>query len=217
MARETLTRGRVLRAALELVDTEGVARLSMRRLGTAVGVEAMSLYNHVSGKRDVLDGVAALVFEEIALPDPALPWPDRLRTLAHGAQASFLAHPVVVGLLAGGQADPRSRGALRFIDAVLGSLLDAGLDDRAAARYYRSLLGLLFGSALARTADVAESPDVSGDSIADWFRDTAAAENLPHLSRVLPALIDADCYPDFGHEIEIFVAGVRAMAALPRS
>ncbi|MCX4095461.1 TetR/AcrR family transcriptional regulator [Nocardia sp. alder85J] len=217
MVRETLTRRRVLLAALAVADSEGPERLSMRRLAAAVGVEAMSLYNHVTGKRDVLDGLASLLFEEIELPDPALPWADRLRALAHGAQASFAAHPAVVGLLAAGQANPRSAGALRFIDAVLGSLLEAGLDERAAARHYRSLLGLLFGGALTRTVDVTESRAEGGDSIAERFREVAATERLPHLMRVLPALIDQDCHPDVGHEIEIFVAGVRARIPLPRS
>jgi TetR/AcrR family transcriptional regulator, tetracycline repressor protein len=218
VARETLTRQRVLAAALRVVDTEGAARLSMRRLAAEAGVEAMSLYNHVAGKQDVLDGLAGLLFERVPLPDPASPWPDRLWEFAHGAHASFTAHPAVVGLLAAGQANPRSPGALRRIDALLGALLDAGLDEYAAARHYRSLLGLLFGSALAGTTGTATVPArAEEDPVAERFRAVAAAEGLTHLARVLPALVDVDCHPDFGHEVEIFVAGVRARVALPRS
>jgi AcrR family transcriptional regulator len=106
-ARETLNRERVLGAALRLAGEQGLTGLSMRRLAADVGVEAMSLYNHVANKGDLLDGMAARVFEGIPLPDPALPWDDRLRALG---TAAFTEHPVVVRAVAAGQANPRSAG-----------------------------------------------------------------------------------------------------------
>ncbi|MQY22228.1 TetR/AcrR family transcriptional regulator [Nocardia macrotermitis] len=210
--RETLTRERVLDAALNLVDTQGWAKLSMRRLAAMVGVEAMSLYNHVRNKRDLLDGMAARVFEQIELPDPELPWPQRVRALCHHANICFSAYPAVVGALAAGQANPRSPGALRFIDALLGALLDAGLDERAAVRHYRSLLAMLFGSVLARTGDIADATGAPDEPITDWFCRTVTAEQLPNLHRTLPALIDVDCRPDFDHTIDMFLAGLQATA-----
>lgn len=210
--RETLTRERVLDAALRLADEQGLAKLSMRRLAATVGVEAMSLYNHVHSKRDLLDGMAAMVFEQIELPDPDRPWPERLRLLSADAYLAFAAHPAVVGTLAAGQANPRSVGALRFIDALLGALLEAGLDERAAALRYRSLLGLMFGSVLARSTDVIDVGE-QDEPIDDWFRRHVTVSHLPNLHRTLPALIDTDCRPDFDDEIDIFLAGVRAAAA----
>jgi AcrR family transcriptional regulator len=208
--RETLTRERVLDAALDLVDTQGWAKLSMRRLAAAVGVEAMSLYNHVRNKRDLLDGMAARVVEQIPLPDPKLPWPQRIRTLSRHAHDCFAAHPAVVGALAAGQANPRSAGALRFIDALLGALLDAGLDERAAALHYRSLMQVLFGSILARTADITDAAGEPDEPIAEWFRRTVTAEQLPNLQRTLPALVDIDCRPNFDHTVDIFLTGLQA-------
>lgn len=210
--RKTLTRERVLDAALRLADDQGLAKLSMRRLAATVGVEAMSLYNHVNDKRDLLDGMAARVFEQIELPAPDLPWRERIRLLSAAAYRAFAAHPAVVGTLAAGQANPRSVGALRFIDAVLSALLDAGLDEAAAARHYRSLLGLMFGSVLARSADVTDVGE-QDEPIDAWFRRHVTATELPSLHRALPALIDADCHPDFGDEIGIFLAGVDAAAS----
>src|SRR5262252_3453284 len=66
--RAPLNRQRVLRAALDLADQHGLEALTMRRLGQALGVEAMSLYNHIASKQDVLDGLIDLVFGEIGLP-----------------------------------------------------------------------------------------------------------------------------------------------------
>ncbi|WP_255355826.1 TetR family transcriptional regulator, partial [Frankia sp. CpI1-P] len=64
---------------MRLADERGLAGLTMRRLAAELGVEAMSLYNHVANKRDLLDGIAARVYESIPLPDPALAWDERLR------------------------------------------------------------------------------------------------------------------------------------------
>ena len=73
-ARPVLTRERVLKVALSLVDRGGLDALSMRRLAAKVGVEAMSLYNHVKNKEDLYDGLVELVLTEVELPPPGTPW-----------------------------------------------------------------------------------------------------------------------------------------------
>ena len=77
--RVPLNRDRVLRAALDLVDEGGVEALSMRKLGQMLGVEAMSLYNHVANKDDILDGIADVVWREIDLPVPGEEWEEAIR------------------------------------------------------------------------------------------------------------------------------------------
>ena len=94
--RVPLTRERIIAAAVELVDASGLDALSMRKLGAALGVEAMSLYNHVDNKDDVLDGILDAVLREVPQPDPGLPWDERLRELAHGFRRVGLAHPGVL-------------------------------------------------------------------------------------------------------------------------
>jgi len=205
-----LTRARVLEAALELADAEGLGALSMRRLAGCLGVEAMSLYNHVGGKADLLDGVASRVFEAVALPDSALPWDERLRALGTSCYLAFRAHPAVVRAIAAGQADPRSPGALRILDAILGALLDAGLGTREAVRGYRVLLGIVFGSVLLEWAGTAADGAGRAEEVADWFRRTVTEDKLPHLYRSLPAMIEADCGQDFEHELDLLIRGLRA-------
>src|SRR5256885_16570584 len=71
---EPLSRDRVLHAAIRYADEHGIASLSMRRLGEVLGVEAMSLYNHVANKAQLLDGMVDLVFAQVELPTDAADW-----------------------------------------------------------------------------------------------------------------------------------------------
>ncbi|WP_410618315.1 TetR/AcrR family transcriptional regulator [Amycolatopsis sp. cmx-8-4] len=204
-----LNRGKVLDAALRLADEQGLAALSMRKVAAAVGVEAMSLYNHVSNKGDLLDGLTARVFEEVDVPDPALPWESRVRLLADGLYASFARHPVVVRALAAQDANPRSAGALKVIDALLHALLDAGLSEEATARAYRSLLGMLFGSVLTGAAGTgAGTSAVRAEPVGAYFRRMATPSELPSLHRVLPALESGDCVQDFEYQLDLLIGGL---------
>src|SRR5712664_3791254 len=90
--RMPLTRERVLRAAIALADTDGIESLSMRKLGEKLGVEAMSLYNHVANKDDILDGIVDLVFSEIALPSGGAHWKTAMRGRAISAHQTLLRH-----------------------------------------------------------------------------------------------------------------------------
>jgi AcrR family transcriptional regulator len=203
-----LTRRAVLDTALRLVDERGLDALSMRKLAAELGVEAMSLYNHVTNKADLLDGITARVFEDIPLPDPDLPSRQRLRALALAAHAALATHPVVARALAADLANPRSVDALRFIDALLGALLESGMDERQAARRYRSLFGLILGSVLTGAAAAPGTSTPEGEPIADWFTRTVTADRLPSLHRTLPALLDTDCIPAFSEELDHFLAAI---------
>src|ERR1700756_924449 len=90
--RAPLNRDRVLRAAVSLADADGLPSLTMRRLGEALGVEAMSLYNHISGKSDLLDGMIDIVFGEIDLPSGEGDWKAAMRRRAISARQVLLRH-----------------------------------------------------------------------------------------------------------------------------
>ncbi|MET9261483.1 TetR/AcrR family transcriptional regulator C-terminal domain-containing protein [Amycolatopsis sp. NPDC004079] len=208
MVRETLTREKVLDAALAFVDQHGMAALSMRKLAAELGVEAMSLYNHVRNKGDLLDGLVARMFEAVPVPDPAAPWDVRVRGLAEGLYAQFRRHPAVLRTLVADEANPRSPGALKVIDSMLGALLDAGLDDTEAVRAYRSLTGLTFGAALTEETGLAGAPLDRAEPVDDWFRRMATPSETPHLHRLLPVLTDADCRQDFEAQLNLLVSAL---------
>lgn len=99
--RPKLSRQIVLEAALELIDREGTEALSMRRLGTELGVEAMSLYRHVANKEALLDGVVELLTELLDIPGPsARSWQEDIRRVARSYRRTALAHPRAFPLLA---------------------------------------------------------------------------------------------------------------------
>lgn len=91
--RRPLNRLRVLRAAADLADAEGIGALTMRRLGQELGVEAMSLYNHVANKDDVLDGLVDLVAAEVAPAPEGMSWKATLRHVAVSIHDTLLRHP----------------------------------------------------------------------------------------------------------------------------
>ena len=217
MARETLNREKVLDAALRLVQEQGIGNLSMRKLAGQLGVEAMSLYNHVANKADLLDGMEARIFETVAVPDPALSWDSRVRLLAEGLYGSFTRHPAVLRALAAEEANPRSVGALKVIDALMKALLDAGLDEYGAVRGYRSILGTVFGAVLTDTVDATGVDTNRAVPIGVWFTTNVTEAEMPSLHRVLPALGRADCVQDFTFQVDLLIAGLRTAAATSTS
>src|ERR1700726_4870296 len=97
--RAALTRERILQAAIRLADRDGIESLSMRKLGQELGVEAMSLYNHVRNKVEMLDGMVDEVFSEIDLPSDGVDWRVAMRQRAISARQSLLRHPWAIGLM----------------------------------------------------------------------------------------------------------------------
>ena len=91
--RVPLTRERVLRAAFDRTDKEGVEALSMRKLAQELGVEAMSLYRHVRSKGDIVDGMVDLVFAEIGEPPSGLGWKTAMRQRAISVREVLTRHP----------------------------------------------------------------------------------------------------------------------------
>jgi len=95
--RTPLSRERVLRAAVAFADERGIASLSMRMLGQVLGVEAMSLYNHVASKGDLFDGMIDLIFSEIGLPSGEAGWKTAMRQRAVSARQVLSRHRWAIG------------------------------------------------------------------------------------------------------------------------
>ena len=141
--RETVSRERVLRTAMALADERGIDALTMRELAGRLGVEAASLYNHVSGKDDLLTGMADLVIAEIELPPEATDWRDAMRRRAMSARALFVRHPWAAAFI-----DTRMQlqpSGLAYADRVLGTLIRAGLSPAVAGNAFLALDSYIYG------------------------------------------------------------------------
>src|SRR5438067_1964683 len=144
--RAALSRERILRAAISLADRGGFESLSMRKLGDKLGVEAMSLYNHVRNKEDMLDGMVDVVFSEIDLPPGGVDWRSAMRQRAISVRQVLTRHPWANGLMES-RTTPGAAN-LRHHDAVLGSLRAAGFSIDMAAHAYSILDGYIYGFTL---------------------------------------------------------------------
>ncbi|AXB49158.1 AcrR family transcriptional regulator [Amycolatopsis albispora] len=131
---------------MELADEKGEAGLTMRAIAGRLGVEAMSLYNHVGGRDDILNGMVDAVFAEIELPAPGGDWKAAMRDRAESARAALRRHPWAVGLM-----DSRSQpgpATLRHHDAVLGVLHAGGFSVPMAAHAFSVIDSYLYGFVL---------------------------------------------------------------------
>jgi AcrR family transcriptional regulator len=196
--RPTLTRERVLRAAITLADRGGIESLSMRKLGDKLGVEAMSLYNHVRNKEDMLDGMVDVVFGEIALPPSGADWRTAMRLRAISVREVLRRHPWANGLMES-RSSPGPAN-LRHHDAVLGSLRKAGFSVEMAAHAYSILDGYIYGFTLTEMTlpfrNPGEVAEVAGN-ILERFR----AGEYPHLAEMA---VDRAMKPgyNYGDEFE---------------
>ena len=154
--RTPLTRERVLRAAIALADERGVQELTMRKLAKELGVEAMSLYNHVAGKGDLLDGMIDLVFAEIEPPATAGDWKAELRKRASSTRAALLRHRWAIGEMEGRTSHGLAN--LRIHDAVLGCLRAAGFSLEMTVHAYSVQDAYIYGFALQQSDMASQTP-----------------------------------------------------------
>jgi len=197
--RAPLSRDQVLRAAVAFADENGVAALSMRKLGEAVGVEAMSLYNHVASKADLLDGMVDVVFSEIGLPAGDAGWKTAMRQRAISARKVLGRHRWAIGLMESRKTP--GPATLRHHDAVLGCLRQAGFSIEMTAHAYSLLDSYIYGFALQEASlpfDTAEETPEAAQEIAGQL----PAGAYPHLAEFAAAHVLQPGYR-YGEEFEI--------------
>jgi AcrR family transcriptional regulator len=141
-----LSRDRILDEALKLADEAGLDAVSMRRLGQALGVEAMSLYNHVANKDAILDGVIARVLAQVELPAADGDWETELRRCAVSLHEALRQHPWACSLVMAPASGPEALEArMRYIDALLRTLRGAGFTPEQAYHAYHAIDGHTVG------------------------------------------------------------------------
>ena len=202
--RVPLTRDRILDAALSLVDEHGLEALSMRKLGAALGVEAMSLYNHVDNKDDVLDGIFDLVLREVPMPEPHLAWDEQLRMLARGMRSAGLSHPGVLPMW--GSRPIRSVEAFAPLERAYDILRTAGLDPDAALDAFLALCSFVLGRIMmdmsaSLTVPTADPVDLSGISL----------EAHPRLVELQGAVARTQSLREFERGFDLLLQGLRGL------
>ncbi len=168
LPRVPLSRERVLEAAIALADESGIDALSMRKLGQALGVEAMSLYHHVASKDEILSGIVDIVERGIELPAAGADWKDSLRTTALSAHDAYERHPWAASLALSLQRIRPAR--LRYMNGLLGCLREAGFSAETTDLAYHALESHIAGFTLwssGLSIDEEQLPDLAATFLAD--------------------------------------------------
>jgi len=213
--RVPLTRERVLRAAMEVADERGAGAVTMRAVASRLGVEAMSLYNHVKNKDAILDGMVDIVAEEIDLPIDADGWREAMRRRAVSAHRAFARHPWAPALMDSRKTSGPAR--LRYFDWVLATLVGAGFSLEAAARCFSVLDSYIYGfgrQQLSMTAGEAPPKEMAKALLA-----AVPADDYPHLHQMVLLAMDTgyDAEADFAFGLDVVLDGLGQMLSAATS
>jgi len=217
--REPISRDAIVAAAIGLLDREGLAALSMRRLAEELGTGAASLYWHVGSKDGLLDLVLDEVIGEVKVPDPDPGrWQEQLKQIARDQRAASHRHPWVVRVSVG--RIPMGPNALRYSERILAILRAGGLPPHLAVQGYLLLIATINGftidetgvddSADARDGSMSLDPD-SLQEIADMASDYVAslpADRFPNMTALAGEFAFSDPDERFELLIDIFVDGL---------
>lgn len=205
---EALTRGGILRSALQLVDEEGMGALSMRRLARELGVDPMAIYHHVPGKDALVAGLVEAVFEEMRVPGPeGGSWRERVRGFARAYRELARAHPNLVLELV---TDPgaAAAAALKATEALYEALSASGLPARDVVRAADLVVDYVNGFTLAEAAGPLGELDDRRELMERLVE--RPAEKTPTMARVLGELAGEDLAVDFEFGLDVILAGLDA-------
>ncbi|WP_232839834.1 MULTISPECIES: TetR/AcrR family transcriptional regulator [Nocardia] len=204
-----MSRRLILELAIDLVDQEGLRKLTMRRLGSACGVEAMALYRYVHSREDLLSGMVDLLVDDLHADQLAARrqedgWQDFLVRLAHGVRQIALDHPELFPLAATRPPEapwvrPPLR-SLRWMETFLETMLSYGFDDEAAVAAYRSYTTFLLGQLLLEVA--ARTSQETGESTESAASSARELSDYPNLNRLQTLLSQDHSAAEFEDALE---------------
>jgi AcrR family transcriptional regulator len=200
--RRRLSRRRVLEAAVRFADREGLGSLTMRRLGAELGVEAMSLYNHVPNKGALLDGMVEVLLGEVEIPPRSKEWEERVRDGYRAFRRLAHEHPNVFPLLV--ERPPETLDGAWLVEEFLQTLREAGFGTEEALHAFRSLSSYTFGYAMAEIRGFALEPDGSRLGAR-----ALSPEEFPNLCELGPRLENVDHDAEFEFGLDLLLSGLR--------
>ena len=212
--RRPLDQMRILHAAVDFIDDNGLAKLTMRRLGAHLGVEAMALYRYVPGREQLLDGVVEVVMDELYETTSAgglsTSWQEYLQMQAHAVRALAIGHPRIFPLVATRPPSapwlrPPLR-SLRWVEGFLDGLHEYGFKPGASVAVYRSFATFLLGALLLESGTLDELTTTDRVNLA--FIETADLSSYPRISQLAEELKDGGFQQEFEDALEDLIERV---------
>ena len=193
--REVLSRGRILEAALRLVDEEGMGALTMRRLGAELGVNPMSIYHYLPGKDAVISGLVELVFSGMRVRySDGSPWQDQVRAWAGTYRELVSSHPNLV-LEIVSNAAAVTEAVLLVNEPLYVALDEAGLPPAGVVVVADTVVDFVHGFAIAEGAQPPGHPFDRRELLERL--EAGTADEVPTMSRVFGALTADEARYDF--------------------
>lgn len=204
-ARAPLSRAQIAEAGFRLLNRDGPDGLSMRKLAEELGVEAMSLYNHVRDKDELLQEIANLAVAMVRLPNPARPWRARLEALAISLYEALAHHPHALILLARDEVQLSSPKALAVLEAGAAALAESGLPPARRVSAFRGLISLCFGFALTHTRGAASTRAEAQAVWSQWDQTQWDGRGLPHLATLAPQFLKTKAGDDLAFTLKVYL------------
>ncbi len=208
--REPLTRERIVSAALRIMDEGGLEAVTMRRVGRELGVEAMSLYNHVPDKQDILDGVAEAVMAGFEWEPTSEDWLIQARRAASEWRRMLRRHPNVITVLVERKHPLMSVEALRPMEIALDILIRAGLSERDAVQAYQAIGAYIFGFVMMEVGFLTPGSAGPAEGLSPEEMARRMPPELPCFGRLLPWFATCDLDATFDLGLELLLEGIRA-------
>lgn len=206
-----LNRDLVLRTALELVDSEGLDALTMRRLGQALGCDPMALYRYAANRAELLDGVTELVLTEVSIAPESTDWQQELRRTARNVRLLALRHPNAVTLLVTRPLSTplglRPLGMLRPLEDIVTLLVRAGFTAKDALHVYRAYYGFLYGHLLNELQEFIVDPE-ENEAVLRLGLYRLSPKDFPQLRALAPVLADYDGAAELETGLDILLSGL---------
>jgi len=211
--RAKLTRERVIGAALQLMDDEGLEAVTMRALARELGVEAMSLYNHVHDKEDLMNGIIERVMEGFRRPSQRDHWLEAAREAGREWRRLLKAHPPMIQLLAEHSKPMTTSAALDCVECAVEPLMRAGLTPLEAANAFHAFGGYIFGFVLMETRQTFGGPGDEGLTPESMQALIPDVERLPNVVAVFPHMCTTDVEEQFEFGLDLLLMGLQAKLA----
>lgn len=215
--RTPLSRERVLQAAVALADEGGIDAVSMRKLGQQLGVEAMSLYNHVANKEEILGGMVDLVVAEIGTPSAEGDWQSRLRGAAMGAREVMVRHPWAPAVIEARKQGAPSPVVMKYFDAIIGIFVESGISIDLAHHALHVLGSRILGftqELFEESDDLPESPEAAALMLQQM------AGEFPNISALMKQIVHdeelilgsgCDDLVEFEFALDLILDGIERM------
>lgn len=206
---KALNREKILTVALMIADQDGIEALSMRKLGAELSVQAMSLYNHITNRDEIIDALVEMVIEEMGTPDPRQPWKKTIRTQAHATHDVLLRHPwASMEIISRMNIGP---ARFRYVDRMIGCFVTAGFTNPQADHAMNTVESYIYGFTL-QELTFPLAPGTYQDVASDYI-DRIPYEQYPYLHGMAQSVISGeyDGIHDFSTGLAVILDAVESI------